>query len=88
MWSRVSPKPKAKKDDEVADKKEKRQRVMTLLQVQQLFDNSRNREQVYLEALATVMNTTLDAETRASDVRIHEAAEKELAAATKAAAAA
>ena len=81
-------------DDDLPDKKKKRDRSMNLAEVQKLFDSSRNRFSIddtakvayahaYLEALAAVMMISLDAAIKQSDKRIEKREEKELEAARK-----
>lgn len=55
---------------EVADKKNHRQRVMTLAEIQTAFDNNRKAPGAWLEALAYVMHLSLDDAEAQSDQRI------------------
>ncbi|RDJ35018.1 MAG: hypothetical protein DWQ19_09290 [Crenarchaeota archaeon] len=70
-------------DSEIPNKKANRQRVLTLRECQQLFDDTRNKQmdenekKGFLRALATVMNTTYSVATKDSDKRLAEQSKQE-----------
>lgn len=83
-----------KDTDDLPDKKNKRDRAMTLMEVQKHFDANRNcfpgddllntaRTNAYLEALAAVMKISFDDAIEQSDKRIGKREEDELIAARK-----